>query len=127
MTRRGTDNGDKWDRWMGHTEHLAMGIDFLKGCWACGLKTPKSDSAGQKINLTPREFSALVCLMQQPGRPLTRTDICNEAWKVGFEGLTNCVDVYMNYLRKKIDAGRSPLIHTVRGIGYKLAREDAAA
>lgn len=76
--------------------------------------------AGIAIKLTSREFAMLAYMMRFPGRALTRTDICNNAWKTDFEGLTNVVDTYAFYLRQKIDKGRTPLIHTVRGIGYTL-------
>lgn len=75
--------------------------------------------SGKQIRLTRREADLLEYRMRRPGRIRTRTDICNQAGKVGFRGLTNCVDVYVNYLRNKIDSGfETKLIHTKRGIGY---------
>lgn len=91
------------------------------------LKTREVSRDGQKIRLSQREFAALAYMMRHPGRALTRTDICMEAWGVGFEGLTNCVDVYIRYLREKIDVGRRPLIKTVRGVGYTLAQNELPA
>ena len=77
-----------------------------------------------KIELTPREFTLLDYLMRNPGRVLTRTMIAERVWGYDFDPMTNVIDVYVNYLRKKIDAHREPkLIHTVRGVGYVLKAE----
>ena len=76
---------------------------------------------GEAIPLTNREFSLLEYLMRNAGRVLTRTAIAEHVWDYSFDAGTNVIDVYVNYLRKKIDAGREPkLIHTVRGAGYVL-------
>jgi heavy metal response regulator len=75
----------------------------------------------EKIDLTPREFALLDYFMRNPGRVLTRTMIAQHVWDYDFDTMTNIIDVYVNYLRKKIDAGKIPkLIHTVRGVGYML-------
>jgi heavy metal response regulator len=80
--------------------------------------------AGEKIDLTPREFALLDYFMRNPGRVLTRTMIAEHVWDYSFDTLTNVIDVYVNYLRKKIDAGReSKLLHTMRGVGYVLKAE----
>ena len=69
--------------------------------------------------MTPREFALLDYFMRNPGRVLTRTMIANRVWDYSFDAATNVIDVYVNYLRKKIDAGHAiKLIHTVRGVGY---------
>ena len=74
---------------------------------------------GRKIDLTPREFALLDYFMRNPDRVLTRTMIANRVWDYTFDTSTNVIDVYVNYLRKKIDSGHdSKLIHTVRGVGY---------
>jgi heavy metal response regulator len=79
---------------------------------------------GEKIDLTPKEFALLAYFMRNPGRVLTRTMISEHVWDYDFDTMTNVIDVYVNYLRKKIDAGREPkLIHTVRGAGYVLKAE----
>ncbi len=79
---------------------------------------------GKKIELTPREFALLDYFMRNPGRVLTRTMIAEHVWNYDFDTMTNTIDVYVNYLRKKIDAGREPkLLHTVRGVGYVLKAE----
>lgn len=79
---------------------------------------------GEKIDLTSKEFALLAYFMRNPGRVLTRTMISEHVWDYDFDTMTNVIDVYVNYLRKKIDAGREPkLIHTVRGSGYVLKAE----
>lgn len=79
---------------------------------------------GAAIPLTNREFALLEYFLRNPGRVLTRTMIAEHVWDYSFDAGTNVIDVYVNYLRKKIDAGREPkLIHTVRGVGYVLKTE----
>lgn len=79
---------------------------------------------GEAIDLTPKEFSLLVYLMRSPGRVLTRTQILEQVWDYQFNPGTNLVDVYIRRLRNKIDTdGKVPLIHTLRGVGYKMAVE----
>ncbi len=79
---------------------------------------------GEKIDLTPREFALLDYFMRNPGRVLTRTMIAEHVWDYSFDTSTNVIDVYVNYLRKKIDTAREPkLLHTVRGVGYVLKAE----
>jgi len=76
---------------------------------------------GEKIELTAKEFSLLEYFLRNPGRVLTRTQIIEHVWNYDFDSGTNLVDVYVNYLRKKVDSDREPkLIHTVRGVGYVL-------
>src|ERR1700757_3058133 len=78
--------------------------------------------AGENISLTQREYAVLEYLMRNAGRTVTRTMVVEHVWNLGFEGLTNIVDVYINYLRAKIDQGyEKPLIHTARGVGYMLS------
>ncbi len=75
----------------------------------------------EAISLTNREFALLEYLMRSAGRVLTRTMIAEHVWDYSFDSGTNVIDVYVNYLRKKIDAGRErKLIHTIRGVGYVL-------
>jgi DNA-binding response OmpR family regulator len=77
--------------------------------------------AGKEIDLTPKELTLLEYLMQNEGQCVTRAMIIEDVWKMHFDTITNVVDVYVNYLRKKIDDGFEPkLIHTVRGSGYWL-------
>lgn len=77
--------------------------------------------SGRHIDLSPREFSLLELLMRHPNQVLTRTQIIEHVWNSDFYSDTNVVDVYIGYLRRKIDRGfDTPLIHTVRGVGYRL-------
>jgi len=77
--------------------------------------------AGRRIELTPKEFSLLEYLMRNTGQSVTRAQIIEHVWNLSFDTMTNVVDVYINYLRKKIDAvAERKLIHTVRGVGYTL-------
>jgi heavy metal response regulator len=79
---------------------------------------------GVKIDLTSREFALLDYFMRHPGRVLTRTMIAEHVWDYSFDTSTNVIDVYVNYLRKKIDADHEPkLLQTVRGVGYVLKTE----
>lgn len=77
--------------------------------------------AGRRIELTPKEFALLEYLMLNAGRRVTRTMIIEHVWNLSFDTMTNVVDVYINYLRKKVDEGFGhKLIRTVRGVGYQL-------
>ncbi|MFC5833280.1 response regulator transcription factor [Nonomuraea insulae] len=76
--------------------------------------------AGTPIDLTPTEFELLRLLMCNPRRVLTKGQILDHVWSYDFGGQAHVVELYISYLRKKIDAGRKPLIHTVRGVGYVL-------
>lgn len=81
--------------------------------------------AGRRIDLSPREFSLLEYLMRHPNQVLTRTQIAERIWNFDFYAESNVVDVYIGYLRRKIDRGFDrPLIHTVRGVGYRLGTEE---
>ena len=89
------------------------------------LLTREVNRAGQKIELTTREFSLLEHLMRSPGRVLTRVEIVERVWEYNFDPGTNLVDVYVQRIRKKVD-GDFPekLIETIRGVGYRI-RPDA--
>jgi DNA-binding response OmpR family regulator len=77
--------------------------------------------AGQPMTLTPKEFALLEYLMRNAGRPVTRAMILEHVWDISFDTESNIVDVYINYVRKKIDTGSArQLLHTVRGVGYQL-------
>ncbi len=77
--------------------------------------------AGRSIELTAREYALLEFFLRRPGRVLSRALIAQHVWGVSFDTFTNVIDVYVNYLRRKIDADFEPkLIHTVRGAGYVL-------
>ena len=76
--------------------------------------------AGQPIQLTATEFELLRYLMRNPKRVLSKAQILDRVWNYDFGGQANVVELYISYLRKKIDAGREPMIHTMRGVGYVL-------
>ncbi len=76
---------------------------------------------GQPILLTTREFALLEYLMRHPGQALSRTQITDHVWPYDKDAVSNIVDIYIHYLREKVDKGfASQLIHTVRGIGYNI-------
>jgi two-component system, OmpR family, response regulator len=75
---------------------------------------------GEPVELTATEFELLRCFLRNPRRVLSKAEILDRVWKYDFGGQAHVVELYVSYLRKKIDAGRVPLIHTVRGVGYVL-------
>ena len=80
------------------------------------------ERANKRIELTSKEFSLLEYLMLNSGRRVTRAMIIEHVWDLSFDTSTNIVDVYINYLRRKIDDGFDvKLIHTIRGVGYSLS------
>jgi two-component system OmpR family response regulator len=76
--------------------------------------------SGEPISLTSTEFELLRFLMRNPKRVLSKTQILDRVWSYDFGGRSNIVELYISYLRKKIDSGRAPMIHTLRGAGYVL-------
>ena len=76
--------------------------------------------AGTLIELTPTEFELLRMLMRNPRRVLSKAQILDRVWDYDFGGQAHVVELYISYLRKKVDAGRAPMIHTVRSVGYVL-------
>jgi DNA-binding response OmpR family regulator len=83
--------------------------------------------SGKKIDLTPKEYALLVYLAQNRGRVISRVDIADKIWDIHFDTNTNVIDVYVNFLRKKIDRDFEPkLIHTMIGMGYVLKVEEAS-
>lgn len=83
--------------------------------------THKVARRGKEMELTSKEYALLEYFMRNPDRVLTRTMISEHVWDCHFDSMTNVVDVYVNYLRKKIDKDFEPkLIHTIRGIGYMM-------
>src|SRR5207245_10141522 len=80
------------------------------------------ERSGRRIELTSKEFSLLEYLMLNAGRRVTRAMIIEHVWNLSFDTGTNVIDVYINYLRRKVDDGFGRrLIHTVRGVGYELS------
>jgi two-component system OmpR family response regulator len=76
--------------------------------------------SGVEIMLTATEFELLRFLMRNPRRVLSKAQILDRVWNYDFGGQANVVELYISYLRKKVDAGRAPMIHTMRGAGYVL-------
>jgi len=77
--------------------------------------------AGRVIDLTPKEFALLEYLMRNSGAALSRTQIIDHVWRYDLDAVSNVVDIYIHYLRGKIDRNSErPLIRTVRGVGYKI-------
>ncbi|MEA5154862.1 response regulator transcription factor [Raineyella sp.] len=79
---------------------------------------------GDSIHLTATEFELLRYLMHNPRRVLSKAQILDRVWNYDFGGQANIVELYISYLRKKIDVGRQPMIHTLRGAGYMLRPAD---
>ncbi len=85
------------------------------------LRRRRATRAGKSIDLSPKEFSLLEFLMRNEGRVVTRTQILDHLWGYDYDSESNLVDVYVAYLRRKVDRGQErQLIRTVRGIGYAL-------
>jgi len=76
---------------------------------------------GRRIDLTPREYAILEFMMRNPSRPISRATLLEEVWNMPADPTTNIVDVYMKYVRDKVDLpGEPKLTHTIRGVGYEL-------
>jgi len=91
------------------------------GSLSANLMSREVSRSGQKIDMTPKEFSLLAFLMRSPNRVLTRTQILEQVWGYHFDPGTNLVDVYIRRLRAKIDLeGEAELIETLRGVGYRM-------
>jgi len=89
------------------------------GDLALDMATREVKRAGERIDLTPKEYTVLEYLMRHAGKVMSRTLITEYAWDYHFDPGTNIVDVVINRLRKKVDSGHAQkLVHTVRGVGY---------
>lgn len=94
---------------------------FTFGELTLNEQTRETKRGDRQIELTPREFDLLYYFMQNPGQVLTREQMLDAVWGFDYYGETNVIDVYIRYLRKKIDAGETvTYIQTVRGVGYVL-------
>ncbi len=103
------------DRHFDETPQLCVGDLTLD------LVRHEAKRAGRVIELTAKEFALLEYLMRHPGQVLSRTQITDAVWRYDLEALSNVVDIYIHYVRDKVDQGFShPLIKTIRGIGYKI-------
>ncbi len=98
---------------------------FSVGELTVDVKSREVKRDGIKIDLSAREYSILEALVRNAGTVMSREKIESSVWNYDYEGGTNVIDVYIRYLRKKIDDGfEKKLIHTVRGVGYVLREEE---
>ena len=103
--------------------HLAIAADsstIVVGDLVLDEDSREVRRADDLINLTATEFELLRFLMRNPKRVMSKAQILDRVWNYDFGGQANIVELYISYLRKKIDAGREPMIHTMRGFGYVL-------
>jgi DNA-binding response OmpR family regulator len=106
------------------TEAAALRFEDLE----LDLAKRTATRGGQQIKLTSKEFALLECLMRNPNRVLTRTNLGERVWDMAFEEESNVIEVYVSRLRRKIDKGfDKPLIHTVIGTGYVLSADGPPA
>ncbi len=109
LLRRGSSNGSK------------VGMVLEMGNLQLDVVTHVARRGSREIELTSKEYALLEYLMRHPRRPLGRTLIREAVWGYDYYGASNVVDVYMRHLRQKLELnGEPPLLHTVRGIGYKI-------
>jgi two-component system OmpR family response regulator len=108
------------------TASLAPADDFVLqvGDLVLNEDSHEVSRAGQAITLTATEFELLRYFMRNPRRVLSKAQILDRVWNYDFGGQANVVELYVSYLRKKVDAGHSPMIHTMRGAGYVLKPAD---
>jgi len=95
-------------------------IELVAGDLTMDEEAREVRRGGELIELTATEFELLRFLMRNPRRVLSKAQILDRVWNYDFGGQAHVVELYISYLRKKIDSGREPLIHTVRGVGYVL-------
>jgi len=96
-------------------------IELTSGDLVLDLQRHEARREGRTIELTAKEFQLLEYLMRNAGYVMTRTQILDQVWGYNFDSFSNVVDIYVHYLRNKIDRDFSePLIRTVRGVGYSL-------
>lgn len=113
-------------RRVGGTGAEGRALRLAVGDLTLDLVSREVSRAGQKIDLSPREFRLLEVLMRHAGKPCPRSQLLSEAWDFNFDPGTNLVEVYIRRLREKIDGDHDrKLLHTMRGMGY-VVRDDAA-
>lgn len=106
---------------------LNSGSQLRVGDLTLDLVRHEARRAGRPIELTAKEFALVEFLMRHQGQVLTRTQIIDHVWRYDLEALSNVVDLYIHYLRDKVDQGFGrPLIKTVRGVGYKIEAAEKA-
>ncbi len=94
--------------------------EIVVGDLVLNFDTREVTRGGTSIDLTATQWELLRYLMENARRVVSKPQILDQVWHYDFGGQANIVELYISYLRKKIDAGRSPMIHTVRGVGYVL-------
>jgi two-component system OmpR family response regulator len=94
--------------------------ELVVGDLVMDLDTHEVTRGGDEVQLTATQYQLLQYLMENPQRVLSKAQILDAVWNYDFGGQANIVELYISYLRKKIDAGREPMIRTVRGAGYML-------
>ncbi|RUQ21729.1 MULTISPECIES: response regulator transcription factor [Kocuria] len=97
---------------------VADDAELVVGDLVLNQDTREVTRAGEEIQLTATQFELLRYLMENPRRVVSKSQILDNVWNYDFGGQANIVELYISYLRKKIDVGREPMIHTVRGAGY---------
>jgi two-component system copper resistance phosphate regulon response regulator CusR len=101
-------------------DHLLTFEDLKLDTWS-----NVAERSGSHVTLTAKEFTLLELFMRNPNKILSREYIAEQVWQIGFDTGTNFIDVYINYLRKKIEKGfKGKLIHTVIGMGYILKSDN---
>jgi two-component system OmpR family response regulator len=95
-------------------------VELVVGDLVLNLDTREVTRSGDDIELTATQWELLRYLMENARRVVSKSQILDQVWHYDFGGTANIVELYVSYLRKKIDAGRAPMIHTVRGVGYVL-------
>ncbi len=105
---------------LGRRGGLAAQGELLKVAdLAMDIRHRRVTRAGRPVALSPREFDVLQVLLQEPGRPFSRTELCERVWQRDHEYDTRTVEIFITRLRRKIDLPScAPLIHTLRGVGY---------
>lgn len=104
------------------TSHQPTGTELAVADLRLDLLTKVAHRGGRRIELAPREWAMLELFMRHPHQILSRSQILSQVWDYSFDPGSNVVDVYVGYLRRKINfAGMAPLIQTVRGAGYRLS------
>ncbi|EFC84685.1 two component transcriptional regulator, winged helix family [Parafrankia sp. EUN1f] len=103
-----------------HRSTLSDGATLVVGDLIMNEESREVSRAGQEVRLTATEFELLRFFMRNPRRVLSKAQILDRVWNYDFGGQANVVELYVSYLRRKIDVGRQPMIHTMRGAGYVL-------
>ncbi|HWA07852.1 MAG TPA: response regulator transcription factor [Opitutaceae bacterium] len=113
---------------LGRRASTPVPADLLKvGDLQVDVRHRRVTRGGRTIALSPREFDVLQVLMQEPGRPFSRTELCERVWQRDHEYDTRTVEIFITRLRKKVDSGfPAPLIHTFRGVGYAVSSTASA-